>query len=105
MTRVEFFLSDEIICGFCVKGHSGYDISGLDIVCAAVSSAVELTANGITEIAKAKAEVVVKVNEVRLHLLELTNEPALMMLKSLRLHLELLASDYPDNISLNDMEV
>ena len=34
--------------GFSVSGHAGYADSGKDIVCAAVSSAVQLTANGIT---------------------------------------------------------
>ena len=36
--------------GFRISGHAGYEDSGKDIVCAAVSSAMQLTANGITEI-------------------------------------------------------
>lgn len=105
MTKVKFFLSNEIICGFSVKGHSGFAESGLDIVCAAVSSAVELTANGITEIAKADAKVTVNGDEVSLRLIDLDNAVATALLKSLRLHLELLAQDYPSNIIINNMEV
>ena len=36
--------------GFSVSGHAMFDEAGRDIVCAAVSSAVQLTVNGITEI-------------------------------------------------------
>jgi uncharacterized protein YsxB (DUF464 family) len=35
--------------GFSVEGHSGYADEGSDIVCAAVSSAVQLSLNLITE--------------------------------------------------------
>lgn len=107
MTKVEFFLSNENICGFKVKGHSGFAEAGLDIVCAAVSSAVELTANGITEIAKVNATVSANGDMVYLFLDEKNrqNVYAIAFLKALRLHLELLSMDYPDNIILNDMEV
>ena len=41
MTRVEFTTEDDRITGFTVSGHSGYAEAGSDIVCAAVSAAVE----------------------------------------------------------------
>ena len=40
-------------------GHSGYAESGADIVCSAVSTLMETLANGLTEVVKAKAKVVV----------------------------------------------
>ena len=43
MTKVEFFTQDDRITGFCCSGHSGYGEAGTDIVCAAVSAAVNLT--------------------------------------------------------------
>ncbi len=39
--------ADGKVAGFTVSGHSGFDESGKDIVCASVSGAVWLTINGI----------------------------------------------------------
>ena len=50
MIRVEFTKSGELLTCFSVSGHAGYDDYGHDIVCASVTSAVQLTANGITEV-------------------------------------------------------
>ena len=52
MIRVEFTKSGELLTSFSVSGHAGYDDYGHDIVCASVTSAVQLTANGITEVLK-----------------------------------------------------
>ena len=41
MTRVEFFNQDGRIQGFCCSGHSGYAEEGTDVVCAAVTTAVQ----------------------------------------------------------------
>ena len=43
-------------------GHSGYAESGKDIVCSAVSCLMETLANGLTEVVKAKAEIIVDEN-------------------------------------------
>ena len=45
------------VVGFRVTGHAGYAESGSDIVCAGVTTAVQLVANGITECAGIIAEV------------------------------------------------
>ena len=45
MIRAEFYESDGLMSGFTFSGHAGYAESGSDVVCAAVSSAVQLTAN------------------------------------------------------------
>jgi hypothetical protein len=51
MIKAEFLLSHEKdILGFHIKGHSGFDSSGRDIICAFVSSAAYMTANTVTEI-------------------------------------------------------
>ncbi len=42
MTTVTFHMDGSRIVGFDVRGHSGYGEEGDDIVCAAVSSAVNL---------------------------------------------------------------
>ena len=43
-------------------GHSGYAEEGSDIVCSAVSVLMETLANGLTEVVKAKAKVIVDEN-------------------------------------------
>ena len=43
-------------------GHSGYAEHGADIVCSAVSTLMETLANGLTEVVKAEAKVIVDEN-------------------------------------------
>lgn len=45
------------IVGFTIRGHAGYDESGKDIVCAAVSMLVINTINSIEKFTQAKLEV------------------------------------------------
>ena len=40
-------------------GHSGYAEEGQDIVCSAVSTVMETLANGLTEVVKAKVDIIV----------------------------------------------
>jgi len=104
----EFYLKDERLCGFSLRGHAGYGAAGEDIPCAAVSSAVELTANGVTEIVKAEAAVDVRENEIKLLLFEERQgkkEAAEQFLQALRLHLELLSGDYPGSLRILEAEV
>ncbi len=56
MTTIAFHLEGERIQSFEVRGHSGYAEAGADIVCAAVSSAVNLvnaTVNDVLGLAAA----------------------------------------------------
>ena len=43
MTNVVFKLDGQRITEFKISGHTGYDVEGHDILCAAVTSAVRLT--------------------------------------------------------------
>ena len=43
MITASFRTENGSFCGFTIKGHSGYGTQGDDIVCAAVSSMVNLT--------------------------------------------------------------
>ena len=63
MIHAELFCHNSQVTGFCVRGHAGYSESGSDVVCAGVTTAVQLTANGITECACVPANVEVKENE------------------------------------------
>ena len=105
MIRVEFFLKEDHLVGVSVRGHAGYASYGNDVVCASVTSAVELVANGITEILKIPAMIGVFENEVRIDLPESGGKDAEPFLQALRLHLALLQQDYSENLQLTDTEV
>lgn len=57
MIKLCFYERNGAVVGFCCQGHSGYGEKGSDIVCAAVSAAVELTERAVNDVAKAGAEV------------------------------------------------
>ena len=105
MIRVEFIKSGELLTSFSVSGHAGYDDYGHDIVCASVTSAVQLTANGITEVLKLPAKVDVEENLIRVTLPSRQREKGQPFLQALRLHLRLLAQDYEGTIQVNLSEV
>lgn len=100
MIQVHFFKSGKVYLGFSVSGHAGYADNGEDIVCASVSSAVQLTANGITEVLKLPAEVSAKGDTVRLKLRSETDSPvAQPFFEAFALHLELLSQEFEKTIS------
>ncbi|MFZ2538451.1 MAG: ribosomal-processing cysteine protease Prp [Oscillospiraceae bacterium] len=105
MITAEFYLKNDTLVGFSVKGHAGYDNVGYDIVCSAVTSLIELTTNAITDILMVNASVLVLDNEIKLTLPDGDRADAVNFLKALRLELEFLSQDYSDNIRLIDMEV
>lgn len=102
MIIIEFFKgSDKVTAGFCVKGHSGMSERGTDIVCAAVSSAVYLTANTITDVLNLDPGIEVKDGFFRL--IFKTKDQALkakVLADGLELHLKSLEEDYPKNVKV-----
>ena len=68
MTRVEFFDQDGRITGFTVSGHSGYAEAGADIVCAAVSTAVQFASITIEEVLGNRCKTKVNEEEARITL-------------------------------------
>ncbi|MBP1543981.1 MAG: ribosomal-processing cysteine protease Prp [Oscillospiraceae bacterium] len=93
MLKAVFYKENGRFTGFSISGHAGYGTEGNDIVCAAVTSAVELTCNTITEFFGAPAEVSVFENEVRLVLKEdaLSSQ---QLLASLYAHIEYIAQEH-----------
>ena len=97
MIRASFRIrSDE--AAFSVKGHAGAGVAGNDIVCAAVSSAAYMAANTVTEILGVEADAQVKDGYLRFSCSG--SEAASDIVRGLRLHLEELASQYPDRITV-----
>lgn len=100
MIKARFFEKDGVPFGFEISGHACFTDDN-DIVCASVSSAAYLTANGITEVVFCPAEATVdEKGEMRFILKDRTNDAAVKMIRSLIFHLEHLAQDYPENLKV-----
>lgn len=102
------FLTDEkgLLLGFDIYGHAEYDDHGHDIVCAAVSSAAFLTINTISEIIKIPADI--NVNNTGGMYLKVNEDYANLcrdVLLGFKLHMLNLEEQYPQNITVNYMEV
>ncbi|HAS37964.1 MAG TPA: ribosomal-processing cysteine protease Prp [Ruminococcaceae bacterium] len=99
MIKVNFFTSGKDIVGFEISGHSGSAETGSDIICSAVSSAAYMAANTITEIVRCKAEADISDGYMSFYVRSDLSD-AQQILEGLKLHLEALAADYPDNIKV-----
>ena len=99
MIKARFFTEENLICGYEISGHSGSAESGQDIICAFVSSAAYMAANTLSEIVG--CEITAEVDDGYMNI-RVTSElsEAQQILEGLRLHLESLAGDYPDNIKV-----
>lgn len=102
MTTVVFIFEDELLTGFSIKGHATVDEDDEQgkIVCAAVSSAAYMTANTITEIVGAKADITVSDGEMKL-VVKNEIESSLPIMSGFMLHITELSKQYPDYIVLN----
>lgn len=105
MIRAEFLAGRHGLEGFRISGHAGYANAGEDIVCASVTSAVQMTANTITEIFGVAAELKVLENVIECKLPQSTSLQARKLLEGLKLHLEILAEDYEETIDVKVLEV
>lgn len=102
MIRARFFHAGGRLCGFAVSGHAGYAAAGRDIVCAGVSSAVQMAANTVTEVLRAGARVRTEGDTVELLLAQrgaAEQEKAVQaVLEGLRLQLETLSRGHRGTI-------
>ena len=90
-------------------GHSGYAESGSDIVCSSVSTLLTNLANGITEIVKAEAKVVVDENipHLSVSLTETDSgkqKSAQILMRSTLLSLKQVANEFSKYIKIKEMQ-
>ncbi|MDO5558562.1 MAG: ribosomal-processing cysteine protease Prp [Oscillospiraceae bacterium] len=106
MLTVNFYEKNGKYVGFKVDGHADYAESGQDIVCASVSSAVQLTSNLITQNFGINARVGVdkKTNAVTLRVAEIRDE-ADKILRGFKQHLELVSHEFENTINIYISEV
>lgn len=50
MTKITFLMKDGLFTGFEACGHASFDVSGKDVVCAAISVLTTNTVNALSEI-------------------------------------------------------
>lgn len=104
MITATFFQHAGCFCGFSVTGHAGYDDAGRDIVCSAVTSAVQMTSNALTEVLGLCTKVQVDDNCITVRLEQQSSE-AENFLKALLLHLSVIGEDYEDTVQTIVREV
>ena len=106
MIKAEFFVARKgMLTGFHISGHSGYDESGRDVICAFVSSAAYMTANTITDVIKIAARAEVKDGDMLVRVNESDAEKCRDVLEGLRLHLVSVQEQYPEFLKVIFTEV
>ncbi len=55
MTKITFFKKEKTFIGFEVKGHTGKDEYGKDLLCCQISTVAQLAVLGINDVLKTKA--------------------------------------------------
>ena len=101
MITASFFKENGKFNKYSINGHSGYACEGEDIVCAAVSAMVMLTANNITEGFSVPAKTLVDEETAAVTLqLDGDNECGIKLITGLYNELCNLVNDYPENIKV-----
>ena len=106
MTTITFHSEGNRIIGFDTQGHSGYAEEGVDIVCAAITSAIRLVEATINDVLGLAASVKIQekdaVISVRLpgSLGSTAESTCQALLTGLMLYLTELHSEYPENIEV-----
>ncbi len=104
MIRVRFQTADGLLTGFTLSGHAGMGEYGQDIVCASVSSAALMTANTITEIIGAAADIAE--DDGYLSVTVTSRIPDCQdVLSGFRLHIQAHTEEYPNAVQLMNTEV
>jgi len=105
MIRADFYeSSDGFKKGFRVSGHAGFAEAGKDIVCSAVSTAVSMTANIITDGFLMEAEVSALDNEISLNVKH-PDRNSQAVIDILIEQLRIILSEYPETIKITISEV
>ena len=108
MTNITVFKKGQEYTRIICQGHTGYGVSGEDIVCAALSSIVQTGALGMLMVAYANVQVIRKDDEAYLEIVvpadlsDEQNHDVQVIFKTMMCGISDLHSEYSDFI---DMEV
>ena len=103
MIQAEFLKKNNSLCGFDISGHSGYAESGSDIVCSAVSSAVQFTVNLLNDFG-CEPEVSAEENTVRC-IVRKSEYAQFKILNQLKKHIQSVSEEFPRTIRITISEV
>jgi len=108
MIKVNFYKKQNSIVKFTMDGHAGFS-DGDDIVCAAASSAMWMTVNGIENVANVPCGYEEGDGHVFFVLPDDLNESEIqktdLLLNSFLMYIKELEEQYPDYIKLTQLEV
>ena len=105
MIKATFYRQkDGNLKGFEIEGHSGFAGEGQDIICASVSSAAYMTANTVTDVIFAKADIAVDDGYMSFILKDKIKNSQ-VILEGFLLHVKTLASDYEDFVLCKETTV
>ncbi len=105
MICAKMLTRDGQLYGFHLQGHAGAAAHGSDIVCAAVSSAVYMAANTLTEVCGCAADIHESDGLLTIQIAESDVPKAQDTLQGLQLHLQGLTAQYPKFIKIQSTEV
>lgn len=108
MIEAEFLSYSGSLVGFSVSGHADAGVFGRDIVCAAVSSAVMLTANTITDYLYCPADVKDQGNRIMLVLKDPNSAMSIaakQVVSAFHNHIHQLSDQYKGKIKISVNEV
>jgi uncharacterized protein YsxB (DUF464 family) len=106
MTVLKIYRNGKLFTGFECKGHSGYAEEGADIVCAAISTAVQYCINCGEKIDRIPLQISVDQEEAMIRCL--SKKPNAQFSKHIEILVELgesIAKDYAMYFNLEIMEV
>lgn len=104
MVTATFFRKGGLVQGFSVSGHANFADYGQDIVCSAVSSAVLMACNALTEIVREQAHAQMAGDTISCVNIGVSDASQAVS-KGLQLHLESLSKEYPKSIVVEITEV
>jgi len=105
MTRAVFEKQNGRFCGLVIEGHAGQAAAGENIVCAAISSAVQYATILITESFHEQDEETAEGETISVRLKKPSEGNGSRVLEGLYQHLKCVSEDYPGTISIKIMEV
>ncbi|BAK80899.1 ribosomal-processing cysteine protease Prp [Candidatus Arthromitus sp. SFB-rat-Yit] len=109
MINVELIYNEDKLFGFKVYGHSGYDVSGRDIVCAAVSSVTQSVIVGLDKVICNKFYLRIDNKKPLIHV-DVSNyneedmEKAQILLQTFKYTLKELVDEYKDYVKIEMKE-
>lgn len=106
MTRVTFYLSHGQIEAVDLLGHAGYADEGEDIVCAAITSAVQMTHALLYDVQKIAVDTVIEDEGAHIRLTLPARELGAGQdgMRALRIFYTELAAQYPEFLSVMEVQ-